>query len=143
MIVIPEECYEEKDHKGATLVCEENGRKVIFKKPQGKKAQKIRVDGCCIRQATACDYLVLDWENRYHFVELKGSNVEHALKQLSATIPSFFKAGSKAKFWCFIASTGSAPAATTGVQNKKAQIKKAWKNAVIAIRTNQYVHALT
>ncbi len=140
---ILKECIVAKDHDGATLVCEENGRRVIFQKPQGSKADKIKIDGCYVRQATACDYLVIDWKNRHHFVELKGSNVEHALEQLKVTVSMFFDSGDPAPVWCFVASTRSAPAARPGIQNKKARIKKAWKNAVIEIRTNQHVHTLT
>lgn len=140
---IPQACYVQQGHLGATLVCEENRRRVVFHKPAGCAADKIRVDGCCIKGAKACDFLVCDWKARHHFVELKGGDVEKALDQLIATIPHFFDKGSEETIWCLVVGTGTSPRALPGIQVRKAQIFKAWKKAIVEIRTNQYDHILS
>jgi hypothetical protein len=142
MTSIPEECFEMKGHTGASLVCEERGRKMVFKKPSGRVADKIRIDGCVIRNKPACDYLVRDWLGRQHFVELKGRHDEEALKQIEATIPLFVRRGSKKKFWCFVVTSGSSPASLPGIQSQILRIRKRWKYAEIKIRTNLHKHEL-
>ena len=116
MIDIPAKCIVEINHQGPKLVCEENGRRVVFSKPRRKSAEKIRIDGCVLRQEPACDYLVRDWKDRHYFVELKDGHDEHALKQIAATIPHFFGATSKESFWCLVACSGSSPRSRPGLQ---------------------------
>ena len=142
MTSIPEECFEAKGHTGVSLVCEERGRKMVFEKPRGRVADKIRIDGCVVRNQTACDYLVRDWLGRQHFVDLKGKHDEDALKQIEATIPLFIEHGSKKKFWCFVVTSGSSPASLPGIQSRMARIHKRWKYAKILIRTNLHTHRL-
>ena len=104
-------------------------------------ADKIRVDGCVLKEGKACDYLVIDWKRRRHFVELKGRHDEAALHQIIATIPSFIE-DSGEEFWCFIACTGCSPKARPGVQNLKSKIKRSWPKARIVIRTGECEHSL-
>jgi hypothetical protein len=111
MTEIPEACFDEKGHTGSRLICEERGRRVVFRKPRGSAADKIRIDGCVVHEKPACDYLVRDWRNRHHFVELKGKHDEEALEQIEATISLFIERGSKKRFWCFIVGSGSSPPA--------------------------------
>lgn len=51
-----------------------------------------RVDGCLIKNETACDYLFLignEKEEAVYWVELKGSDIEYAAMQILNTIPKF------------------------------------------------------
>ena len=143
MITIPEKCYEEKAHKGEKLVCKENKRQVIFTKPMGKTADKIRVDGCMLCQQIACDYLVIDWKGRHHFVELKGSDVEHALEQIGATVLHFKDAIKAEPFWCLIACTKVPPVIRASLQNSRLKFTRKWKKAEIKIKADTYVHVLS
>jgi hypothetical protein len=143
MITPPDRCYEQRDHRAKTMVCEEKGRRVIFTKQTGQRADKIRVDRCCLPATEeACDYLVRDWANRQHFVELKGGHDGKALRQMLNTIPHFIAEGSAEKFWCLIATTGCTPRSQPGVQAKKREITRKWKKAEIVIRTGEYTHPL-
>ncbi len=142
MIAIPQECFEQQGHLGELLVCEEGRCKMIFRKPANRTADKIRVDNCVLRQAPACDYLVIDWIGRKHFVELKGRHVEEGLKQIGATIPHFLVPGSTEEFWAFVICTGIAPAAQPGSQTEQARIKKRWKNGRIFVKTKQFEHPI-
>lgn len=114
---VPAACYEQKDHRGSNLVCEENGRRMIFTKAPGRFASKIRIDGCVIKERTACDYLVHDWKGRYHFVELKGCDVRKAFRQLAAAISELLPANMKDEFWCFVICSNSPLRSSTLMQN--------------------------
>ena len=140
---IPDVCYQPRDHRGATLVCEERrGRKMVFHKPAERLASKIKVDRCVIRDRRACDYLICDWRNRYHFVELKGGHVEKAFGQLLETIPVFLRRGTRDRFWCFVVCSGSPPNSLPGRQSAQARLKKAWPSMVLKVQTGQCEHRL-
>jgi hypothetical protein len=136
---LPAECVEQ--HEGQFLVCAEKGRCVRFEKQPKRVAQKIRVDGCVIKQKTSCDYLVLDWKQRKHFVELKGKDVDHAFEQLEATIPEFETIGSNDEIWCFIVCSES-PRTTSKVQVRKAKFAKRF-SARLVVKTDVCEHVLT
>lgn len=51
----------------------------------------VQVDGCMMKQIEACDYLFdVAKNNTIYYVELKGKNIEKAVKQLLSTM-RFFK----------------------------------------------------
>lgn len=68
------------------VLVEENGKKAVFLNTSRKKFLRVQIDGCLIRNATACDWLVVMAKNGAVLVELKGKDVEHALIQLEATM---------------------------------------------------------
>ena len=115
---------------------------MVFRKPKNRAADLIRIDNCVLRQEPACDYLVIDWLDRKHFVELKGRHVEEGLKQIGATIPHFLEAGSDVEFWCFVICSACAPATLPGRQVEEARIRKRWKKARICIKTKSWEHEI-
>lgn len=52
-----------------------------------KRVRHYKIDGCVIRDdSTRCDYLLINEDQRYaYLIELKGSDIEHALEQLETT----------------------------------------------------------
>jgi hypothetical protein len=130
-IEIPPPCVQK--HTGRSLVCKANGRLMRFCKADREIARKITVDGCVIKNALACDFLVINWRDRKHFVELKGKDVDHAYEQLEATIPLFAFLGANDVIWCFIVCS-EAPATTPKVQIKKAQFAKRFR-ARLTVKT--------
>lgn len=68
------------------IVLEEKGRKLLFRNKSRHVVRKIRVDDCVIRKGLRCDFLVITADGVEHYVELKGSKVAHAAKQLATTI---------------------------------------------------------
>jgi hypothetical protein len=142
VIEIPQECFKQPGHLGELLVCEEGRCKMVFRKPKNRKADLIRVDNCVLRQVPACDYLVIDWMGRKHFVELKGRHMEEGLKQIGETIPHFLVRNSAEEFWAFVICTGIAPAAQPGMQTERARIQKRWKNARVFVKTKQFEHLI-
>ena len=65
---------------------EENGKKAVFLNIGRARCLRVHVDGCLIKQATACDWLVVMGDEGAVLVELKGKDVEHALVQLETTM---------------------------------------------------------
>lgn len=79
------------------ITAEENNRKLIINNPSAKKINKVKVDGCLIKQTECCDYLfeVFEVVNQQEkislviYLELKGSDIEKAYKQLLTTCEYF------------------------------------------------------
>ncbi len=67
-------------------VCENHKRFVINNKTK-KNIVKIKIDNCVITGSEIrCDYAFVEVDNNiYHLVELKGRDVDHAIKQLENT----------------------------------------------------------
>ena len=81
-------CNELSSHP--SIVAEENKRKFIIRNPEGYRVNMVTVDGCYIQDGLRCDYLfeIMKPADRdcVHYVELKGSDISHAIHQLEATI---------------------------------------------------------
>jgi hypothetical protein len=78
-------CSEETKQK--RIVCKEKGRTFTGLNKKGKPILKVEVDGCLKFEGNKCDWLLIDvCEDIAYFVELKGSEVKHALLQLKNTI---------------------------------------------------------
>ncbi len=63
----------------------ENGKQAIFLNPKKEAFSRTRVDGCIIVNQTACDWWIVHEKSGSVLVELKGSDVEHAIEQIEAT----------------------------------------------------------
>jgi len=84
MTVIAAECVVR--HTKKLFNVQEQKSKVIFHNPNQHEVQEITVDGCVVTEGERCDYLLLvDDADVSVFVELKGSDVKHALEQLEET----------------------------------------------------------
>lgn len=60
---------------------------ITFLNPERLSIRKVEVDGCAITEGLRCDYLLIEpTTNHEHYIELKGSDVPHALKQIIQTI---------------------------------------------------------
>src|SRR5690242_18611789 len=119
-------------------VCEENINHKVIKlsghrtstlyllNPAQRQVVRILVDNCAIYNGPRCDWLVCARDNISNeeiFVELKGSDLGHAVKQLEATIPQLStdpKHGSKR---CYVASTRN-PLTDTEAQRYKVRFKR-------------------
>jgi hypothetical protein len=143
-VQIPGKCS--VSHKGQLIVCAQKGRKIAFLNPGKRQVFRHEIDECeelrpLLKNPDCklCDYLVCTWKNEQHFVELKGSNVEHALKQLESTIEQIADAP-HGKLFCWIVTTES----PRGHSKSQVLIEKFKRkhSARLKIRTNQCEHAL-
>lgn len=65
---------------------EENGRCAVFVNEDRAVFHKVKVDGCLVENILCADYVVCKSDVGSVVVELKGTDVEHAVDQIDATI---------------------------------------------------------
>ncbi len=114
------ECtHSTKDKK---IVFQENNSKLTFLNKNQIQTTKVKVDGCEITSGLRCDYLLLAKELEY-FIELKGQDINHAIKQLVATFKKLSKNPKKQEKTSFIICTRS-PMNLAAIQNLQVKFKK-------------------
>ena len=107
------------------IVLQENKSKIIFLNPNQDKILTIKVDGCVIsdNETLRCDYALIPSDEVEIYVELKGSDIDHAVEQIKSTIRLLSDNPQKIKKLCFVVST-RVPKQTTTIQQLQSQFKK-------------------
>ena len=82
-----------------------------------------------------CDYAIVPCDEVEIYVELKGSDISHAVKQIESTIKLLSDNPQKTKKLCFVVST-RVPKQSTSVQQLQSQFKKKF-NASFRIKNVQ------
>lgn len=95
----------------------------------------VRVDDCVIREGIRCDYLILTPNGEEMYVELKGSDVRHAVKQIARSIDLLTCTCQPVPKKCFIAST-RCPINSTEIQNLKKKFRRQY-NAELVIKNGE------
>lgn len=116
-MAIPQQCCEIKNYKVITL--HENRSIFNFYNPNRKNVTCVVVDGCAIINGPKCDHLLIDANLVEHFVELKGSDVKHALLQLERSIEQL---GVNTPRYAFVVST-KCPMIGADIQRAKKKFK--------------------
>ena len=81
-----DKCSETITHKNILLE-EKKSSKIIFSNEKLIEVTKIQVDGCLNINGVKCDWLLIINEPYIEiYIELKGSDVEHAFTQIENTI---------------------------------------------------------
>jgi hypothetical protein len=117
------ECAEDRYDK--KIVLQENKSKITFLNPNQDKILIIKVDGCVIsdNETLRCDYALMPSDEVEIYVELKGSDIVHAVEQIKSTIRLLSDNPQKIKKLCFVVST-RVPKQTTNIQQLQSQFKK-------------------
>ena len=120
---------------------EENQKKIIFRNPSRLVFLKVDVDGCTITgKDIRCDKLLLSSdEHQEYYVELKETDVKHAISQIEETIKKLGEFDDCRR--AYIISTNVAPAFTTYIQMKAKFFKDKFK-ASLVVREKQLTVAL-
>lgn len=118
---------------------EEHKCAIFFTNPQRKTCSRICIDGCVITEGLRCDNLLIDWNGNEYFVELKGSDISHAIKQIEATIPLLHKAGAQIK--AFIIHKSRSPQFTTEIQRAKKRLQQRYGDSTI-LSTHKSPHTV-
>jgi hypothetical protein len=117
-----------------------NRSKFRLENPNQLKIREVKVDDCVIKQGMRCDYLVIAPEQEI-YIELKGSDVKHAVEQLATTIghKHIKQLTDKSSLkLCFIAST-RCPINSTEIQNLKKKFKQKYQ-AKLTIKNGEIIH---
>lgn len=138
--------------KKAIITFKDKGesRKMTFNNPNKLEVIEIKIDGCLINNENILKYdymLYIPSGYRYkeNYVELKGSNIDHAVEQISSTIKYLWKWASKTVQKQDIRKgyiiSRRVPRADTSVQRHKLQMKKTY-NLDLEVKTGHYTETL-
>ena len=131
-------CEEVLTHPKIKL--EEQSSKLIFLNKENKMIRKIRIDGCLITSGIRCDYLVIPESGVEHYVELKGTDVKHAINQIKTTIQTIHKGQNNQKKECFIITT-SCPLTSTEILKFKKEFNTKLNSSLI-VKNSPYEHPI-
>ena len=81
-------CFEFQHEARKIVPFKDKGRSTyIYINRSSAHLAKYRVDGCLMTDGVKCDYLLLNCEKKQaYFIELKGSDVIHAIEQIDRSI---------------------------------------------------------
>ena len=127
-----DKCSEKISHKNI-LIEEKKSSKIIFTNENSTEVTKVQVDGCLDIQGIKCDWLLIINEPYIEiYIELKGSDVEHAFNQIENTIKIVSKNYKTVLKYCYIITT-RCPITSTQIQVKAKSFKKNY-NAVLKVK---------
>ncbi|NEO98798.1 MAG: hypothetical protein F6K58_08995 [Symploca sp. SIO2E9] len=130
------DCEEHRYDK--SIVLKENQSKITLKNPKGLDILVITVDGCAIKEGLRCDYVVIPNLDSEIYIELKGRDISHAIKQLENSIKILSDDSKKKRKICFIISS-RCPKMSTEIQKFKKNFKRDY-NATLTIKNINYTH---
>ena len=119
-----------KDCVDANIVFEQNRRRVCFYNPDRQICKCVQVDGCAITEGIRCDNMLTSHDERCeYFVELKGTDVKHAIEQLRVSIQTLGEFTDDRS--AYVVSTNVAPALTTTIQRAKRDFRTKLQSELI------------
>lgn len=118
---IPATCSNTVNYK--LIKIEEVKSCCYFRNESQNKIDVIRVDGCAIKTGIRCDFALISTQYPENYIELKGGDVDHAIKQLINSITILSVNKNKAPKRCFIISTNN-PLSSTQTQKNKLLFRK-------------------
>ncbi|TWV96212.1 hypothetical protein [Chitinophaga pinensis] len=121
--------------KNKIFTFEEQRSKLILKNRDEVESVKIHVDGCEINEGLRCDYLHLAKEIEF-YIELKGQDLHHAIKQLKQTINKLGTKNKEQQRVCYIICTRS-PLASTEIQEFAREFRRNY-NSRLVIKSSPY-----
>lgn len=71
--------------KASKIKVVEKGKQAVFLNPNKSEFVKVQMDGCVRVNETSCDWLIIHQKVDVILIELKGTDVDHALFQIEAT----------------------------------------------------------
>ena len=117
----------EKTRSDSRIVLREMRSVICFLNPSRKEIREVRIDGCVIRDGLRCDYLLIV-DSTEHYVELKGSDVDHAVKQIETTIRRISADATRLAKHSYIVSS-RCPALSPQIQVWKSRFKKEFNSS--------------
>ncbi len=103
------------------IVLEEGKTKVTFGNPRKRTVRHVKVDGCAIKTGVRCDDLLITASGTAYYVELKGSAMGKAVKQLERTVRVLDEGETR---FCFAVGHRVAPSFLPTLQRAKVQFKR-------------------
>ena len=85
---ISDTCFEFQHEQRSTVVCKDKGKtQYIYENQSNDFLSKYLIDGGLIANGVKCDFLLLNCDKQHaYFIELKGSDIIHAIEQIDHSI---------------------------------------------------------
>jgi len=116
----------------------EKRSKICFNNAKRKYFKRVQVDGCAIKEGLRCDNLLCsEDEHDEYYIELKGSDIAHAISQLRNTITQIGQYDYNRH--SYIVCTKFAPQLSTKLQIAKKYFKSRFKSDLIVKGTPMVV----
>jgi hypothetical protein len=106
--------------------------------PRRSFVRIIQVDDCAVKEGVRCDYLIVLSNEQEIYIELKGSDVKHAVEQISRSIDLLTCNCNSIIKLCFISST-RCPINSAEIQNLKKKFRQKY-NAQLVIKNGEITH---
>jgi len=124
------------------IVREEKSRKFTINNPDRIPVRVVKIDGCVITKGRRCDYLFIPESGEIEiYVELKGSGILDAIKQIETTIPQVSQDQRKLSKHCYIVTKGVHPSLATKRQKAMVRFRNEF-NAALTVREKVATHSL-
>lgn len=114
----------------------ENSRQAVICNPDRLEFVKVRVDGCLIRGKPAADWILSRADKGDVAIELKGSDVDHALCQIEATLDFWTKGGYSSGKLAALVVCSRYPAIDTKIQRAKVALSKKYSAPLHVVTRN-------
>ena len=122
---VPDICA--KETTDSVIKFQEQRSIIRFLNDKRLNYKKIQVDGCALHEGLKCDKMLCSADEREeHYVELKGSDVLHAIDQLRQTIIKLGEYDDKRR--SYVVCTKVAPKISTLIQRAKAEFRKKYNS---------------
>jgi len=129
-------CEQEINYTKKTL--KEKKSELLLENPQKLNLLIIKVDGCVIKQQTACDYIILPSPEKYEveiYLELKGNHIPDGVQQIETTIKRLSNNTQTQKKICFVVPTRVNPQFNPDIQKHKKIFKQKYNATLIVKNT--------
>lgn len=121
-------CIEQETNGNISLKDKKNKCKIVTTNSTKKLLKKVKVDGCLPIVGKKCDFAIIDdLEKTAILFELKGSDINHAIKQIENSIKWFSAHTDYLIRYCIIVHSGRHPKETASLSNKKEKLKNKYK----------------
>ena len=127
---VPDRCIEAT--RATVIKFEEKKSLIRFHNPGRLLYKRVQIDGCAILEGKRCDNLLCSSNGEEErFVELKGSDISHAIEQLRASIQQIGECDRNRH--AYVVCTKVAPQLTTLIQRTKSEFKRRF-NAMLSVK---------
>ena len=132
----------ERPSRKPEIVVRERGCRFVVKNRKRISVRIVEIDDCVLTEGLRCDWLFVATGNPTEiYVELKGSDIGHAIEQIKATIPEVSEDERSVPKHCYIVGRRVPPGVRTQVQLSRIRFRRAY-NAVLTVKNKVAEHTL-
>lgn len=116
---------------------EECGRKAVFLNEDRHSYVRTKVDGCLVEGSPASDWVVSRQQLGDVIVELKGTDVSHAITQVTATAALWENSDRRCGALAALIVCSQYPRIATGIQRAKERFKREYRAPLHVVSRNR------